>query len=442
MGLFDKEIEAERKPIGIFAKERQAEADLVHGADSTTSQAPVAKQGLVSKADLGFTGRPIGRTLDAIVDTPKMLASGSTNIAKGLVDLAGTGMDIPVRMAEIGLKKTGIMSPETEAVMPSKYITTPVSKALGRVAEGTKNLYTDAQQAELEEAQKISEAHKESEASKNIVTSLKATGKDWLGSAGEKAGEFIGEVAEGARGYTKGVAAYPGSAIPLIIENIPNFVFMAGASRKALEPIAAKLEADVAAGIMTKTAADKAVKAAAERISTAVEGGVTAGQVISEITDQDPNATAEQKALGIAAGITTSIIAKGAGKITGSGNVEGKLAAKGLTGAEKGVSRWSEAVRGLVSEGLLQEPFQEGTEQMWTNVATGKPLHKDVGEGMVGGFISGGAMGASLGAISATPTAKREPVSETITRNFNTVRQANFTTAELLTLHDDPTHAC
>jgi hypothetical protein len=108
------------------------------------------------------------------------------------------------------------------------------------------------------------------------------------------------------------------------------------------------------------------------------------------------------------------------------------MAQAALTGTKAIGSRAKGALKGSVSEGLLQEPLQSGQEAALTNIGTEKPWYEGVGNqallGGVAGFGIGGAMGAkSSGSTNSTPETPQE-----------ILNKAGLSTVGLITLRNTP----
>ena len=117
----------------------------------------------------------------------------------------------------------------------------------------------------------------------------------------------------------------------------------------------------------------------------------------------------------LATGLTTGAIGAAAGRLQnrlGIGDVD-TLLAQGRQGVAKGfaddAAQAAQAVRqakslprevleGAVSEGLLEELPQSLSEQLYQNLALGKPWHEGMDDAAVMGILTGGAMGAGAGA--------------------------------------------
>lgn len=196
------------------------------------------------------------------------------------------------------------------------------------------------------------------------------------------------------------VARNPGLVVDTATEAVPS-ILAGGVLGKAVVGGAAAFE-----GLAAKQALSLGSKAAAIG-----EGAITTGQTAESIRQQTPDGTLSpgQSLAAVAAGVTTGAIAYGAGKYANKLGITDMdvLAASGLTGratgqgvsegiraAEPGLVR--RVVGGVVSEGALEEMPQSMQEQMWSNVALGKPVTEGVAEAGAQGLVVGGAMGGTV----------------------------------------------
>jgi hypothetical protein len=148
------------------------------------------------------------------------------------------------------------------------------------------------------------------------------------------------------------------------------------------------------------------------------EGAITAGQQMAQTGyDVDP-ALAAGTALG--AGIGTGVIGGLSGRVAGSAlgrrlglsDIETSMAAgtlgenaskAGIAGAVKRIGA------GVVQEGLLEEAPQSYQEQVWQNIAAGKPWSEGAAEAAALGAVAGGVMGGAVNAIPRSAQPAEQP---------------------------------
>ncbi len=187
----------------------------------------------------------------------------------------------------------------------------------------------------------------------------------------------------------------PGVIQDQFIQSLPDMLMGAGVVGKVAKGIAAKGGA-------------AAVDAAANRLSWlghGIEGAQTAGQNAEQIREEHPDNLAGQY-LQVPAGVVTGLIGRGASKVPGFGDVQtaAQLAIAGPKGASKTLAGTGGVTARLLkagfSEGFLQELPQSYQEQIWQNLAEGKPWNEGVLTQGVQGAMTGVAMGLGGGAIS------------------------------------------
>lgn len=146
------------------------------------------------------------------------------------------------------------------------------------------------------------------------------------------------------------------------------------------------------------------------------EGVVTAGQQMSQTGyDVDPLLAA---GTATAAGIGTGAIGAVSGRLAakmGLSDVDSLavtgLANRGVTSGAKGIAK--NAAKGVFTEGVLEELPQSMQEQIWQNVANGKPWDEGVSEQGATGMMAGAVMGAGANiAPRSSPKPKSEPVAD------------------------------
>ncbi len=145
-------------------------------------------------------------------------------------------------------------------------------------------------------------------------------------------------------------------------------------------------------------AASAAVEAAGSKLVTigaGTEGAQSAGQIADQAQGAG-RAYTDYAAPAIAAGLGTAAIGLGAGKLMGDAATEIATGARSA-GVKGGLA--ARVGKEFLSEGVLEEMPQSAQEQVFTNAAMGDELSKGVGNAAGTGLITGGVMGAGLGAM-------------------------------------------
>ena len=368
-------------------------------------------------------------------DTLVGITKGAVDIAGSVGRLAGLATDIataPARKAISAATGTEF----TSADLPSNL----AAKGLSQVADKfgiSKTISSDLQalkSPQIKASELAVEASAEQVRKESAAEPLGLAGRSLaaLPFMNEERARAVTDVAAEAGGYIEGAYENPTAAIQMATEQIPQLYTNTKITSMALAPLVSKTAAAVKAGTMTKAAADKAITKAAASISSGTEGAITSGQVLSGIKEAKPDADLTHQLAAIPAGIVSAGISKATGLIPGLGNVEGKLATRGLVDASE--SRIGAAVKGLLSEGLLQEPWQEGQEQVWQNVGTDSPLTKDVGSSIGSGLVVGGLMGGAMGLASGGKTSAPDITPQIIEK----IKGSNLTPTQLVALRESP----
>lgn len=208
-----------------------------------------------------------------------------------------------------------------------------------------------------------------------------------------------------------------------------------GAERIA-EILAGRAAPATTAELAALDAGTKAVEAASGKLSWlghGIEGAQTAGQNAEQLREDNPDNLAGQY-LQVPAGVITGLIGRAATKVPGFGDVQtaAQLAMAGPKGsASKLLASGNlplQMLKGGISEGLFQELPQSAQEQVWQNLAEGKPWDEGVLTAGVQGAVVGGAMGLGEGAISHAGRARPAPKPDA---TAPTVEELNAGNAEL-----------
>jgi N12 class adenine-specific DNA methylase/ribosomal protein S18 acetylase RimI-like enzyme len=176
-----------------------------------------------------------------------------------------------------------------------------------------------------------------------------------------------------------------------------------GASASAAQLAAGKSAAKAAeAALATKAggaAAQAAVEAAGSKLvalGAATEGAQSAGQIADD-AQAAGRGYGDYALPALAAGAGTAAIGLGAGKLMGDSATQ---IATGAKSAGVHGNMATRAAKEFISEGLLEEAPQSAQEQYFTNIAQGEQdRSKGVANAAGSGLITGGVMGAGMGAI-------------------------------------------
>lgn len=169
---------------------------------------------------------------------------------------------------------------------------------------------------------------------------------------------------------------------------------------------------------------------AAEAIATGIgEGGVTAASAAEQIRQESPTGTLSipQIDAAVASGVGTGLLGA-AGRRTadflGTGDVDSMLLrgtrelGEQAASKERGVI--GRTLTGALNEGILEELPQSLQEQMWQNLALGKPISEGMAEAGGMGMLSGMGMGAGGGILSKGPIKPQEAAIAPVTADNDT----------------------
>lgn len=148
------------------------------------------------------------------------------------------------------------------------------------------------------------------------------------------------------------------------------------------------------------------------------EGAIGAGAAAEGIRQETENRelTPGQAAAAVGSGVGTALLGAGGGAlarrlgiadpdvIAAGGDLAGLIRRPGSAVARTARG----AAAGAVTEGVFEELPQSVQEQVWQNVALGKPWNEGVPEAAATGLLAGMAMGGPVGAVSAA-TARQAP---------------------------------
>ena len=272
---------------------------------------------------------------------------------------------------------------------------------------------------------------------------------DKLGYDPEKTNQFISglqspqmqlqqnEFAQ-AKGFFNAVAALavnPLALLDTIVTSLPGAVGAGAVGGKFVRYLASKaateaaelgLKGAAAQKFITEKVKEKTVQIAA--VASATEGAQTSGSIADQARAAGKDWD-EYVAPAIAAGFVTAAIGVVAGKAAakfGIGDLETEIAgrAAGIKGVGTGAANQSllKVVRNeLIKEGVLEEMPQSAQEQIFTNLATGRPWNEGVEEAAAQGLMAGAAMGGGHAVIARALQRTGEVVQEQTNKLAQTI---------------------
>lgn len=213
----------------------------------------------------------------------------------------------------------------------------------------------------------------------------------------------------GAKGFvdtTKALVQNPSAAVGSIVESTPMMLGGAAAVRAAASKMLAS--AGIKAGTAEAAAflAKPATIAKLTGIGAATEGAMTAGS-IQEAGRQAGRDYTDTAPAAVAGGLGTAAISLVTSKIPGFRDAEVGAAVAGMGGAQRQslVQAGKEIAKGTFKEGVLEELPQSAQEQVFTNLALGKPWDEGVPEAAAQGMVAGAGMGGGMNTYSAARNA-------------------------------------
>lgn len=235
------------------------------------------------------------------------------------------------------------------------------------------------------------------------------------------------EEAKGFVGTLQALAVNPTELIGSIVESLPGTV-AAGAQGGALtrflmEKAAAEATARGLAGeAASRFIRDRVVEQTGKiaLAASAGEGVQTTGSIAEQAARKGRD-WSDYVAPALSAGLGTAAIGALSGKVgraMGIGDVETDIAARsaGLTGISSSRGTAARAIVGeMGKEGLLEELPQSAQEQIFTNLATGRPWDEGVAEAAAQGAVAGAGMGGGHAAFSKV----KERMGEVVQANLD-----------------------
>jgi hypothetical protein len=227
------------------------------------------------------------------------------------------------------------------------------------------------------------------------------------------------EAAQGFFPTLGAVAENPRVAANLVAESLPSTIAGGVLARGAMgavvgaEKLAALRAAAGSADAVVANAAKAQLLKSGAIAAGVGEGAVTSGQQMSQTGYEVDPALAASTAL--AAGVGTGLIGAGSGRLANSAigkrlglsDLETSMAAGtlGENAGKAGLASYAKRIgAGTIQEGLLEEAPQSYQEQVWQNLASGKPWDEGAASAAAQGAIAGGLMGGAVNAIPRKST--------------------------------------
>lgn len=180
--------------------------------------------------------------------------------------------------------------------------------------------------------------------------------------------------------------------------------------------VAESLPSMLAGGVVGRGVMAAVPKVGAIGAGAIGEGVIGAGSSAEQIRQQtkDGLLTPVQSGAALASGVGTGVLGAVGGKVAkkmGIGDIDTLIVGGKATAGTRSLP--ARIAGGAVSEGVLEEMPQSAQEQIWQNVALGKPTMEGVPESAATGMLAGVAMGAGGGVVSGpgkqTPAGQPAP---------------------------------
>lgn len=246
-----------------------------------------------------------------------------------------------------------------------------------------------------------------------------------------------------AKGFSGTVGALidnPSAAFGTIVQSAPMSLTGAAAVRMAATKMLAG--AGIEAGTVAAANFLKSPEVAKKLliVGGASEGAMTSGS-IEEQSRQAGRDYTDSVLPALAGGVITGAIGYGSSKIPGFKDAEVAAATAGM-GAKNSaglIAAGKEIAKSAIKEGVLEELPQSAQEQVFTNLALGKPWSEGVGEAAAQGMVAG--MGTGVGMTAYSEAANRmgkPPVPLTEMAAKESARQRTAVTGEEHAIIDAP----
>jgi hypothetical protein len=231
--------------------------------------------------------------------------------------------------------------------------------------------------------------------------------------------------AEGFVNTLVALAVNPTELLGSVVESLPGTVAAGSVGGRFVRSIVGKatLEAE-GLGLVGQQAKDFIVQKVKDQtyriaaVAGGAEGAMTAGSIAEKARQKDRD-WSEYVIPAITAGFGTAAISAVSGKAAqklGIGDVETSIATRsaGVSGVATGEGSYiAKMLKGVAKEGLLEEMPQSAQEQMFTNLATGRPWDENVSKAAAQGLLAGMTMAGGhttlVSALQKTSELAKEP---------------------------------
>jgi hypothetical protein len=231
--------------------------------------------------------------------------------------------------------------------------------------------------------------------------------------------------AEGFVNTLVALAVNPTELLGSVVESLPGTVAAGSVGGRFVRSIVGKatLEAE-GLGLVGQQAKDFIVQKVKDQtyriaaVAGGAEGAMTAGSIAEKARQKDRD-WSEYVIPAITAGFGTAAISAVSGKAAqklGIGDVETSIATRsaGISGVATGEGSYiAKMLKGVAKEGLLEEMPQSAQEQMFTNLATGRPWDENVSKAAAQGLLAGMTMAGGhttlVSALQKTSELAKEP---------------------------------
>jgi len=215
---------------------------------------------------------------------------------------------------------------------------------------------------------------------------------------------------QGAKGFMETLGALvdnPSVAFGSIVESAPLSLGSAAAARTLAVRLLARAGIAPGTAAATEFFANPATQAKLLAAAAGTEGAMTAGS-IQEGGRQGGRDYTDTVLPALAAGAVTGTISAVTSKIPGFKDAEVSAATAGMAGEAAGgiLQAGKEIAKSMFKEGVLEELPQSAQEQVFTNLAMGKPWDEGVGEAAAQGMVAGMGQGGGMTAVSETMNRK------------------------------------
>jgi len=232
------------------------------------------------------------------------------------------------------------------------------------------------------------------------------------------------EEAAGFINTLKALAVNPTELLGGIAESLPGTVAAGAVGGKLVRLIAQRATVEATAMGLTGNAAKEFIRGKVQEqipkialAAGATEGAQATGSIAEQARQQGRD-WSDYVEPAIAAGLGTAAISMLSGKAAkklGIGDIETSIAAKSAGISGVGVGKGAaipSIIKELTKEGVLEELPQGVQEQIFTNIATGKPWDQKLGEAAARSLATGAAMGGGHATITKSIQALRDKVAE------------------------------